>query len=125
MDALAGLERELQPGLPCTDAFRLVRAFAEALAVGQADPKRGSNDIYWAAWHAGAWADGSPCPELADWGSEFLQLADALDQYAGQVRATATLHELIRDAAIAVGKGLPLPNWRSTTRGVERDAPDR
>jgi hypothetical protein len=119
LDPLASAELEIKPGLTCDSALRIVRLIADHLARGEVEPKRASNAIYWAAWHAGAWTEGDKCPELAGWGSEFLQLADALGEYQDDPRSLATLIGLTRAAAAAIGSGSPMPEWRATPNGIE------
>lgn len=119
LDPLASAEMQIKPGLTCESALRIVRSIADHLARGEVEPKRASNAIYWAAWHAGTYSEGDACPDLAGWGSEFLQLAEALDKYHGDPRSLETLRDLIRAAAGAVGSGRPLPEWRDTPDGIE------
>jgi hypothetical protein len=95
------------------------------MASSEIDPNRGANDVYWAAWHAGAWSDehetdkGEQWENLRTWGAEFVQLADAFDTYRDP-RSASLLPELVREAAQAVLSNEALPDWEGRHEGVFR-----
>jgi hypothetical protein len=121
MDRITEIEKEIKPGLTCPDAIRIIKSIADILTRGEVDPKRGANDIYWTASHADAWHHDDSCSDkIAEWGSELLQLADALEEYRKNPRSIELVLQLIREAASAITAEGPLPEWRGTSAGVER-----
>jgi hypothetical protein len=73
----------------CRAGRTRIEELAKAIAARNSGLLRLANEIYWTAWQHGAWIgqpgermdDEATCPELAEAGAEFLQLADALEQY--------------------------------------------
>jgi|SRR5713101_5751594 len=104
----------------CTKGLALIRDLTEAIVHGRGDPLRLANQIYWVAWEHGGWvgqpgedAEAPPtCPDLADPGAEFLQLADALECHQDNADARDAYIALIRDAAEAFLAGRPTPEWQ-------------
>ena len=103
----------------CAKGSARIGELTQAIVQGGGDSLRLANEIYWTAWQHGAWV-GQPgeimsaeatCPELADPGAEFLQLADALERYQDKADGRAAYGALIREAAKAYLGGQQFPDW--------------
>jgi hypothetical protein len=102
----------------CAEGSARIHELATAILRGEGDPMRLANQIYGTATAFGAWygrpgniwADAS-CPELAEPGVEFLQLADALKLHQDKPEGRAAYGELIREVAEAYLSGRPFPEW--------------
>lgn len=80
----------------------------------QQDPLRGANSIYWRAVEGGLLHDDDDvAPRVAEYGVEFLQLADALEARQGDPARKRQFEELIIEAAEALLAGQPTPEWYS------------
>lgn len=105
----------------CAKGLTQIRGLAESIVQGRADPMQLANSIYWVAWEHGAWVgqpgedmDAEPtCPDLADPGAEFLQLADGLERYQDNAEARNAYVALIRETGEALLAGKPGPEWEN------------
>jgi hypothetical protein len=95
----------------CDDARQEIQQIAKAIVDGNADPLVAAMSIYGAAWDSGAWEEDSLCDELAEPGSEFLQLADGLEDSQDEPDAKAAWQALIREVAAAYLAEEPWPDW--------------
>lgn len=105
------------PSLTEREAARLVvldkmRAIAAGIVSGDEAPLAGANAIYWCASEADLFDEDEGVDQrAADYGADFLQLADALEarqDYPGERRQ---FEELIVEAAGALLAGRPAPAW--------------
>jgi hypothetical protein len=105
------LFRRMQEGPGCRDAKASIRKRCSEILDRKADPLIAANSIYSAAWNAGAWNNDSPCQELQEPGVEFLQLADALEEYQNDDELRPEFEALITKAADSYLSGRPFPDW--------------
>ncbi len=115
------------PGL-CSQGIQKIRELAEQIAHRAGDHLRLANAIYWVAWTHGGWVgqpgenmDADPsCPELADPGAHFLQLADALEEHQEVAAIRDAYIALIEDSAVAYLEGRPMPDYEYQQDGFPK-----
>lgn len=120
------------PPMSEKDAAKLLvlermRTIAQQIVLGEEDPLRGANAIYWRAVEAGLFSDDDDVdPHVAVYATEFLQLADALEVRQGDPIRRRQFEDLIIEAADALLAGKPTPEWYSDgSGGLCRGRPPR
>lgn len=99
-------------------ALDRMQELARRLVSREVDPLRGANAIYRCAADAGLFEDdGDVDPQVAEYGSDFLQLADALEVRQEHSNQKRQFEELIIEAAGALLAGQPTPAWYSDATG--------
>jgi hypothetical protein len=85
---------------------------------GRRSPQYGANNIHFLAANSGAYGTRRlDLPRVTVYGSQFEQMADALERNRDSVERRSQYEVLIMDAVAALLSGKSMPEWRADARG--------